>query len=363
MSACHRRASYHQRAPMYPTNRPHHTPLLNHPTPKGCSHNHKTTTAQTAVRPNHYLAEVAKSCQSKLPTSRFPVTFESSAISFVLITLTIKGPPVCIIHDTAALMSEIKCNKLEITSLRQCDSIKIRGNIGPCIIEGPARQDSCQACQPRCSYWIWPVTHTQIKPVKITGYIDFLILFANACEWESSCMHACVHIRLHVCIIVCACTACGCAHMCLSLRVRYKSGVGDHPGVESRSHIWSCKLEPAESFRCWAELRRAVGTRARLANRMIIANYYSYVYSKIIRTSTSIQLCSSLQNVCLLDPFVYTHVWVQSCACSPWIQHVWGFEGTLHTVPRCRCCVYSPHYASAAVTNKYTVAHRGDDKS
>lgn len=62
---CHRRASYHQRAPMYPTNRPHHTPLLNHPTPKGCSHNHKTTTAQTAVRPNHYLAEVAKSCQSK----------------------------------------------------------------------------------------------------------------------------------------------------------------------------------------------------------------------------------------------------------------------------------------------------------
>lgn len=45
-------------------------------------------------------------------------------------------------------MSEIKCNKLEITSLRQCDSIKSRGNIGPCIIEGPARQDSCQACQP-----------------------------------------------------------------------------------------------------------------------------------------------------------------------------------------------------------------------
>lgn len=260
-------------------------------------------------------------------------------------------------------MSEIKCNKLEITSLRQCDSIKIRGNIGPCIIEGPARQDSCQACQPRCSYWIWPVTHTQIKPVKITGYIDFLILFANACEWESSCMRACAHIRLHVCIIVCACTACGCAHMCLSLRVRYKSGVGDHPGVESRSHIWSCKLEPAEPFRCWAELRQAVGTRARLANRMIIANYYSYVYSKIIRTSTSIQLCCSLQNVCLLDPIVYTHVWVQSCACSLWIQHVWGFEGTLHTVPRCRCCVYSPHYTSAAITNKYTVAHRGDDKS
>lgn len=45
-------------------------------------------------------------------------------------------------------MSEIKCNKLEITSLRQCDSIKSWGNIGPCIIEGPARQDSCQACQP-----------------------------------------------------------------------------------------------------------------------------------------------------------------------------------------------------------------------
>lgn len=79
-------------------------------------------------------------------------------------------------------MSEIKCNKLEITSLRQCDSIKIQGNIGPCIIEGPARQASCQACQPHCSYWIWPVTHTQVNPVKITGYIDFLFLFVSACE-------------------------------------------------------------------------------------------------------------------------------------------------------------------------------------
>lgn len=81
-------------------------------------------------------------------------------------------------------MSEINCNKLEITSLRQCDSIKIRGNIGPCIIERPARQASCQACQPGCSDWIWPVTHTQISPVKITGYIDFLFLFVSACKRE-----------------------------------------------------------------------------------------------------------------------------------------------------------------------------------
>lgn len=85
------------------------------------------------------------------PASCLLVTFKSSAISFVLITFTIKGPRVCIIHDTAVPMSEIKCNKLEITSLRQCDSIKIQGNIGPCIIERPARQDSCQACQTCCN--------------------------------------------------------------------------------------------------------------------------------------------------------------------------------------------------------------------
>lgn len=99
-------------------------------------------------------------------------------------------------------MSEIKCNKLEITSLRQCDSIKIRGNIGPCIIEGPARQDSCQACQPCCSYWIWPVTHTQISPVKITGYIDFLFLFVSACEC-AECVCTCVLMwgYLYVCLL------------------------------------------------------------------------------------------------------------------------------------------------------------------
>lgn len=116
------------------------------------------------------------------------VTFESSAISFVLITLTIKGPPFCIIHDTAVPMSEIKWNKLEITSLRQCDSIKIQGNIGSCIIEGPARQDSCQACQACCNDWIWPVTFTQINSVKITGYIDFLFLFGRAWECAQICL-------------------------------------------------------------------------------------------------------------------------------------------------------------------------------
>lgn len=106
-------------------------------------------------------------------------------------------------------MSEIKCNKLEITSLRQCDSIKIRGNIGPCIIEGPARQGSCQGCQPGCSYWIWPVTHTQISPVKITGYIDFLFLFVSA--WECAYLGLCASIIVsasldrNVCVCVCVC--------------------------------------------------------------------------------------------------------------------------------------------------------------
>lgn len=101
-------------------------------------------------------------------------------------------------------MSEIKCNKLEITSLRQCDSIKIRGNIGPCIIEGPARQGSCQGCQLGCSYWIWPVTHTQISPVKITGYIDFLFLFVSACECAYSLLCASTLFRASLQRNVCA---------------------------------------------------------------------------------------------------------------------------------------------------------------
>lgn len=55
------------------------------------------------------------------------------------------------------------------------------GNIGACIIEGPEWQDTCQPCQPDCSYWIWPVMHTQICPVKIIGYIDFLFLCVCVC--------------------------------------------------------------------------------------------------------------------------------------------------------------------------------------
>lgn len=142
-------------------------------------------------------------------------------------------------------MSEIKCNKLEITSLRQCDSIKFWGNIGPCIIEGPARQDSCQACQPCRSYWIWPVTHTQISPVKITGYIDFLFLFVSACEcvralmWESVCMsvralsacmysYACLYSILSMCVLFGGVLKCGSAG-----RAGYKSGVGDHAGLRA----------------------------------------------------------------------------------------------------------------------------------
>lgn len=147
-------------------------------------------------------------------------------------------------------MSEIKCNKLEITSLRQCDSIKIRGNIGPCIIEGPARQDSCQTCQPCCSYWIWPVTHTQINTVKITGYIDFLILFVNACERVCVCMCGAYTLAYVHTVIVCVCTVCVCAHMCLSLRAGYKLGAGDHPGLRAEGTSGAASLQPAGSFRC-----------------------------------------------------------------------------------------------------------------
>lgn len=126
-------------------------------------------------------------------------------------------------------MSEIKCNKLEITSLRQCDSIKTRGNIGPCIIEGPARQDSCQACQPRRSYWIWPVTHTQISPVKIAGYIDFLFFFKNffylgvpaivpVCRGGAPAC-AC-SARTHTCMLECA----------RAIKAGYKSSAGERCG-------------------------------------------------------------------------------------------------------------------------------------
>lgn len=118
-------------------------------------------------------------------------------------------------------MSEINCNKLEITSLRQCDSIKNRENIGPCIIEGPARQDSCQSCQPSCSYWIWPVTHTQISPVKITGYIDFLFLFVSACEREDAVLCASISStslekcgRSYVCVYKWVCVVRSCAQTC-----------------------------------------------------------------------------------------------------------------------------------------------------
>lgn len=191
-----------------------------------------------------------KSCQSiNPPTSCLLATSDSSAISFILITLTIKGSGACIIHDTAALMSEIKCNKLEITSLRHCDSIKILGNIGPCIIEGPARQDSCQACQACCNYWILPVTHTQINPVKITGYIDFFFFFFYCfCLRVLVSVYGCVGAggRVHagVCIF---CIRGVCLHGCVcvmhvaGLTSGHKWGVGDHPavGVEATSGV--CK--------------------------------------------------------------------------------------------------------------------------
>lgn len=170
-------------------------------------------------------------------------------------------------------MSEIKCNKLEITSLRQCDSIKIQGNIGPCIIEGPARQDSCQACQPCCSYWIWPVTHTQISPVKITGYIDFLF-FICECLWVSLrvlmwgcgswCMCVCVFsacIR-YVCVCVCKYSyVCvlhmhcmwGCAHMCGAVEQDINQVWETVQGWKLQPHLELQTLQVG-FFRCWGEL-------------------------------------------------------------------------------------------------------------
>lgn len=135
-------------------------------------------------------------------------------------------------------MSEINCNKLEITSLRQCDSIKNRENIGPCIIEGPARQDSCQSCQPGCSYWIWPVTHTQISPVKITGYIDFLFLFVSACEREDAALCASISStslekcgRSYVCVQVSVC----CMQLCSNMHVPQGSKSGAYTSGASNS--------------------------------------------------------------------------------------------------------------------------------
>lgn len=56
------------------TDRLNHVPPLNRATysTQGYSPNHKTTTAQTAVRPNHYLAVVAKPCQGEAPNILLP---------------------------------------------------------------------------------------------------------------------------------------------------------------------------------------------------------------------------------------------------------------------------------------------------
>lgn len=158
-------------------------------------------------------------------------------------------------------MSEIKCNKLEITSLRQCDSIKIRGNIGPCIIEGPARRGSCQGCQPGCSYWIWPVTHTQISPVKITGYIDFLFLFVSDCECaHGGCVRAYYSVQAfkEMCVrMVRVCVLCAAVlkHACAA-RTGSKSGVYTSGSAKSASGslsvpwlgLWEAAREHTESI-------------------------------------------------------------------------------------------------------------------
>lgn len=182
-------------------------------------------------------------------------------------------------------MSEIKCGKLEITSLRQCDSIKIWGNIGPCIIEGQARHYSCQACQTCCNYWIWPVTHTQINPVKITGYIDFLFLFVRPRE--------CVPLRLCQMWIFCDCGFHACvqyissfAHIHLwTLHVMYVTGL---------KHAYKLKVKgiPVEraggtsgaqslfSFGCWVETSR------RPDNHFLMPIHYNHFYFNSFSTSS-----------------------------------------------------------------------------
>lgn len=188
-------------------------------------------------------------------------------------------------------MSEIKCNKLEITSLRQCDSIKIRGNIGPCIIEGPARQDSCQACQPCLSYWIWPVTRTQISRVKITGYIDSLFFYlwvlvrvcahTNVAAWECACVSAfptyiCVYTQLHT---VCTYASPDCA---------------ENVQVQDINQVWETvqQWEPQPHLELQKFIGRLLhvlsGAGGKHTNHIIIPSYCCY--SKII-TNTHIQLC------------------------------------------------------------------------
>lgn len=140
-------------------------------------------------------------------------------------------------------MSEINCNKLEITSLRQCDSIKIRGNIGPCIIEGPARQDSCQGCQPGCSYWICH-THSD-QPCK-NYRLHWFLVFICACLWAWGCSGVFEHIlnkpwekcgRSYVCMCMCVyksvCVVCSCAQTCTCCKNRNLNQVLTHLGLKN----------------------------------------------------------------------------------------------------------------------------------
>lgn len=156
-------------------------------------------------------------------------------------------------------MSEINCNKLEITSFRQCDSIKIRGNIGPCIIEGPARQDSCQGCQPGCSYWIWPVTHIQISPVKITGYIDFLFLFESVCEHEYAVFCGSIFstsLQRNVVALMCMCVCIQVSVCCTrAARKGCNSGTYTSGALQSASEAAQCVLIAAVGS-CTGTLRQ-----------------------------------------------------------------------------------------------------------
>lgn len=86
----------------------------------------------------------------------------------------------------------------------------------------------------------------------------------------------------------------------------------------------------------------------------------------IVRTSVLALVFNSacylqqLRKHVLVHPFVCTSVCVSVlCVRNPLIPHDWGLEGTLHGVPSCKCCVCSPHYASAVITNTYAQAHWG----
>lgn len=171
------------------------------------------------------------------------------------------------------------------------------------------------------------------------GSVCLCLLCSYVCIYTVTCVHMCL----------CMCTVCGCAHMCSGVRAGYKSGVGDHAGVRAAATSGAPTFLVG-AFRCWVELRRAAGANTRGSQTTWS---FPIIAVMVIVRSSVLTLTFNLQNV-----FLWTHLRVHLCAWvwvyvrNPWIQHDWGFEGTLHSVPSCRCCVCSPRYTSAAITNK-----------